>query len=457
MNNYNNQNNRNNINRNPNVRQNQRQTRIIYPAPYNRRRKKKPPIAKYGFRFLMFLIFFAVISLVVFAVFYIRLTWLKSNPDIFYTVNTIQIKNDKPETVSTDINLSYNTGYTDGQYYFPINTIMDKMDFVLIGDKNEFSFVRSKSGEYIKFITDSTVVYINDEEFHLSAPPFIDGDDNLYAPVEFLDNAFKNLTFSFDEKNKNKITVDVGDITDRCFKIQKTSKLTAIDEASAPYFTNNPVNFTADLSAYEKYFNPPAETADQYIILVNQTHPLDPQDYVPPDLVDVADTRKDGRTIQQLREYPEKALEAFLIEARANGITTVSVTSAYRSYQTQVSTFNEALAQNEKIYGDKTKAEQITATKVAYPGQSEHQTGLSLDMHNLSAADQNFGNEPEGKWLAENAHYFGFILRYPADKTDITGIQYEPWHFRYVGRNIATKIYEQGLCLEEYWEKYLSK
>ena len=71
-------------------------------------------------------------------------------------------------------------------------------------------------------------------------------------------------------------------------------------------------------------------------------------------------------------------------------------------------------------------------------------------MHNLGAADTAFGDTSEAKWLAENAHRFGFILRYPADKTGITGVQYEPWHFRFVGREAATEIYEQGLCLEEY-------
>ena len=86
------------------------------------------------------------------------------------------------------------------------------------------------------------------------------------------------------------------------------------------------------------------------------------------------------------------------------------------------------------------------------PGASEHQSGLCCDMHNLGAADQAFAKEKVAVWLAENAHKFGFILRYEADKQDITGIHYEPWHFRYVGRYHATKMYEADLCLEEYME-----
>jgi len=101
-----------------------------------------------------------------------------------------------------------------------------------------------------------------------------------------------------------------------------------------------------------------------------------------------------------------------------------------------------------------TGSEEAAAVSVARPGQSEHQSGLGVDMHNAAAANQNFGETPDGIWLAENAHHFGFILRYPADKTDITGIKYEPWHFRYVGRRVAAIIYAGGLCLEEYWEKY---
>ena len=73
-------------------------------------------------------------------------------------------------------------------------------------------------------------------------------------------------------------------------------------------------------------------------------------------------------------------------------------------------------------------------------------------MHNIGSAEVSFAKKPEAKWLAENCYRFGFILRYPEDKTDITSITYEPWHFRFVGREAATKMHENGMCLEEYIE-----
>ena len=83
-------------------------------------------------------------------------------------------------------------------------------------------------------------------------------------------------------------------------------------------------------------------------------------------------------------------------------------------------------------------------------GCSEHQTGLAVDMHNMSSAQPAFADTYEAKWLAENAWKFGFILRFPSDKTEVTGMTFEPWHYRYVGRYHAKIIRDNGLCLEEY-------
>lgn len=112
--------------------------------------------------------------------------------------------------------------------------------------------------------------------------------------------------------------------------------------------------------------------------------------------------------------------------------------SGYRSYQTQTNLYNNYVAQ----YG-----ESIANTFSAKPGHSEHQTGLAFDVGSI---DNNYGNTPAGTWLAQNAHKFGFIIRYPKGKESITGYQYEPWHIRYLGTSVATDIYNKGVCLEEY-------
>jgi len=224
------------------------------------------------------------------------------------------------------------------------------------------------------------------------------------------------------------------------------------DSVEEPEDSNEALNFKADLSKYEEYMNP---DGDEYLTLINRDNMLS-KDYVPEDLVDVKATRKDGRNTQKMRLYAAMALEAMLLEADANGMNYVnestgqslSVTSAYRSYEYQA----QRLAEETANYG----SEELALQVVQYPGASEHQSGLCCDMHNMSSAVTAFEDQDAAKWLAENCHKFGFILRYPKDKTGITGISFEPWHFRYVGRYHATKMYELDMCLEEYWA-YLGK
>ena len=147
-----------------------------------------------------------------------------------------------------------------------------------------------------------------------------------------------------------------------------------------------------------------------------------------------------------------KSLEAFLIEARANGFSDITVTSAYRSYAYQEELFNNYVKGEMERDASLTEEQawEIVRTYSSVPGTSEHQSGLCVDMHNMASAQTAFGETAAAKWLEENAYKFGFILRYPKDKSDITNIIYEPWHFRYVGRYHATRMHQTGLCLEEY-------
>ena len=230
--------------------------------------------------------------------------------------------------------------------------------------------------------------------------------------------------------------------------------------------------FKSDLSAYEQYMNVRGE---DYLILVNPSHPLK-STYEPEDLVTVESTRK-GREKTKLRLYAAKALEALYIEADANGMlfenrakgsdgrshkNVLSVTTAYRSYKTQKSLYNSYVERDAKLYPEKTLEEvkALVATYSCPPGTSEHQTGLCVDMHNWPTAGRYMADEfaasPVGVWLAENCYKFGFILRFEKAKTDITGITFESWHYRYVGRFHATRMHELNMCLEEYVE-YLAE
>ncbi len=179
--------------------------------------------------------------------------------------------------------------------------------------------------------------------------------------------------------------------------------------------------------------------------LINRDHKL-PEGYEPPDLVTPklpAKSYTDEN--KKMRLTAALALEKLFAAAKEDGYT-LYVISGYRPYSLQKSIYDSSV---ERVGVEETEK------LIAIPGSSEHQSGLAMD---VSCESENFqleeslGNKPEGIWIAENAHKFGFIVRYPKDKEDITKISYEPWHLRYVGIDMATDIYERKICLEEYYQ-----
>ena len=133
----------------------------------------------------------------------------------------------------------------------------------------------------------------------------------------------------------------------------------------------------------------------------------------------------------------EAALNKMISAAKDDGIH-LFIKSGFRSYGTQKTLYNNYVARDGVDAADRYSAR---------PGHSEHQTGLAFDLNSL---DQSFGETKEGKWLAEHCHEYGFIIRYPKDKEEVTGYMYEPWHVRYLGEDVAKDVYESGKCLEEY-------
>lgn len=145
------------------------------------------------------------------------------------------------------------------------------------------------------------------------------------------------------------------------------------------------------------------------------------------------------------------ALEQMLDDCRAAGFLP-AVCSAYRTEQEQRLLFNRETARWMALGMPLTEAQRAAAKSTAVPGTSEHQTGLAVDLvdSNYWGLDDAQASMPAQKWLMEHCWEYGFILRYPSDKEAVTGIVYEPWHYRYVGLQAARTIHEQGLCLEEY-------
>lgn len=187
------------------------------------------------------------------------------------------------------------------------------------------------------------------------------------------------------------------------------------------------------------------------LLLANTTNPL-PEGYAP----ELASVGYDFRGIEQfVDERIQKPLLDMLAAAEADGVH-LQVRSAYRSHESQTILF-ESMKQDYIAQGY-TEEEAYAATKKwrNVPGTSEHETGLAADIVAVGyggSLDSSLEQTPEAQWLYENAADYGFILRYPKDKTEITGTSFEPWHYRYVGVEDAQKIMDAGVCLEEYLGK----
>ncbi len=214
--------------------------------------------------------------------------------------------------------------------------------------------------------------------------------------------------------------------------------------SSTPSIPSYPAD--APWEGFDMYGLPPVldtltEDYGDLLVLVNKLHAVS-KNYRPDDMVSI-----DGKyTTNQGLEMKSEAYDAYLKmrkAARADEIY-FKICSAYRTYGTQEYLYNSYLG---------SMGEDLRNIRSAYPGRSEHHTGYAIDITSKSMGwtlSQAFADYPEGEWINEHCSEYGFIIRYPKGKTDITGYDYEPWHLRYVGTEAAAKITEQGITLEEY-------
>jgi D-alanyl-D-alanine carboxypeptidase len=188
----------------------------------------------------------------------------------------------------------------------------------------------------------------------------------------------------------------------------------------------------------------PACAPSDILFLVDKDHAL-PPDYAPPDLVTVRapDASPGAPTTVQLRKVAADAMTQMLTDARAQSINLLAQ-SGYRSYEYQAQVYG-----NEVQTFGQTQADRESAR----PGHSEHQLGLAMDFTTRALGydlNNSFAATPEGRWLAQNAARYGFVLSYPQDKEAITGYTYEPWHYRYIGVDAAQKFLASGLALNQW-------
>lgn len=198
------------------------------------------------------------------------------------------------------------------------------------------------------------------------------------------------------------------------------------------------VNSKADLGFYSNSYD--SNLDDNNLVLVNKFYHLK-EDYTPNDLVTLSGQYNKGVN-NKMRKDAAEALMKMVDAASLENISLYNM-SAFRSYNYQVNLYNKYIKRDGQEAADKYSAR---------PGYSEHQTGLCTDLNNVS---DSFEGSDEANWLKNNAYKYGFILRFPKGKEDITGYKYEPWHYRYVGEEVAKIIYEDDITLEEYYAYYI--
>lgn len=257
-------------------------------------------------------------------------------------------------------------------------------------------------------------------------------------------------TFNYQKLN-NDISENLNDMPvyiehDKEFKIEKSNYIESNYTMYVTYKKMHPeysddmvityVNIGLDWEFYTNMID--TDMNDGKLIICNKYHKLK-NDYVP-DLVNLGGNYGGGQLEKETAEYFKKMSDA----ARNEGISIRNV-SGYRSYSTQLTLYNNYVKRDGVKNADRYSAR---------AGTSEHQTGLASDINSVS---ESFEYTDAFKWLSKNAYKYGFILRYPKGKEYITGYMYEPWHYRYVGEDVAKFIYENNITYEEYYATYILK
>jgi D-alanyl-D-alanine carboxypeptidase len=226
---------------------------------------------------------------------------------------------------------------------------------------------------------------------------------------------------------------------------QKLHSNTNSSQTSRTTSQNNATQSTDQPAGFDKSQFSLTDPTSMWVI-VNKKRPLKPQNYVPDDLVTPnLPLRVPGNESMQMRRQTSQALETLFAAAKADN-TPLMVSSGYRSYTYQVSLYGKYVSDQGQATAD---------TQSARPGYSEHQTGLAVDVEPLDQkcdVEVCFADTSAGKWIAADAYKYGFVIRYPEGKTAITGYEYEPWHIRYVGIDLATEMHNKHIAtLEEFF------
>lgn len=412
-----------------------------------------------------------------------------------------------PERITLTIDgkkqrIDYGEIVRDGVYYINFATIAKLCNLSQSGDRI-VTIYSTPNGEQIRFSPPpSRTVIINGNPISTEGDCILVNDE-LWVPLSLISEYFLGIDVAITEGEDEEtqapyITITIsrteeGDgyaavgfilksdlVIDRIDNVTLPEEPVTLPEEAPEY------EFAADVSRYLKYMCP--EDQDKHMILINPSHPVDAT-YIPENLVGVPNPRYDNDS--SLCEDAALSLEALFLEMHTLGFRDMKVSIAYRSfekqeYQFDVYVYNERYyyksnyEKNGKWFSDEAysvlgktyleekyisqgktsltadDAKRVAMSYSAYPGTGDHQTGLALDLYLPGYTGLKFAETDEYKWLVDNAHKFGFIFRYPENKVNITGYNFEPVHLRFVGQYHAAIIRESGVSLEEYVDLYIN-
>lgn len=369
-----------------------------------------------------------------------------------YATNFGNLKNKKDYTFyfgKQEIKQKYEKIVIDNVLYVDMNRLAVYAELSVSGSSDTMKYIAS-DGQYIKFTNESEFAIINGAKVVIPAPAFVD-TQKCIVPYSVISRAIENgISFETNDK-KRTVTItrqtyerdDIVYFKDVTFTTADFKVVAAIKDTSSVAY-----NYGVDVSKYLKYIDPADNS--EYLMLVNPSNPLG-KEYVPSGLSKLPSRFTSIGEDYYLSECAAQALTAMLTDMPNYQ---VYVTSAYRDYSYQQSIFEQYVKKYTNMGYTREEAQAKVLQTSALPGTSEHQSGLCVDLMttDMTTLDNSFESTHAYKWLSENAYKYGFILRYPKDKTDITSYNYESWHYRFVGRDAATKIHFSGLCLEEYLE-----
>lgn len=368
---------------------------------------------------------------------------------------TVELGQEKPFEVA------YDEAVRGGVLYVEMKQIARMTDSMIISGTKQHRKFTADGGTSLRFENGSEIAEINGERVKMRVTPYHGGetvlakavvtDTECWVPYEFLASVIGEGLLLRVDSDRNMIVIrHIMYVTDGDRENAEPAEILFAlgNHEVLPVLTEPPKYewiYGIDIEPYL------TEITTENLLLANKRHPLG-EEYSP-DLTELSENLCWSGESHRLERAAAIALGAMMQEMHQAGIEDVYVTSSYRSYAQQRYLFNKYVSDHLAQGMTQEEAEAAATTYSARAGESEHQTGLCVDF-TAEAVEGELSNEFAGTeasaWLLQNAYKFGFILRYPEEKVDLTEYSYESWHYRFVGREAATEIFFEEICLEEY-------